>query len=328
MLLLGAVGLHSASLLWVHFRAGSINAYAFRSLDCSEYYSIAKNIVEHGAFSQDSAPPFTPDTWRTPGYPLFLTLSMLLFGKSPTALVLIQHVLAIASIPLFFTIISRHASPRRAFFTSLILLLEPYHLFYAFWLLSTTLFTFMLLGTWWFWEKARHSANIWHYATLGLLCGFLVLIWPGAILVPIFLVAGACLSLFAKTSPHHPIATSPHRIMVLVLLAVSAATPSAIWMTRNLLVAGHFALSHQSGIVLAYFKATEVELWRQSRTEDRYVETSLNPGTRDVPHIIWDDIDQALCVRMTGVRPPVPFYPLYVENKPFVLSTPNCKKLK
>jgi hypothetical protein len=63
---------------------------------------------------------------------------------------------------------------------------------------------------------------------------------------------------------------------------------------RNQRVAGKLALSHQSGIVLAYFKATEVILWRQGRTEDRYLETSLSPDRRDDPHPIWESIDESL----------------------------------
>jgi len=72
------------------------------------------------------------------------------------------------------------------------------------------------------------------------------------------------------------------------------------WMGRNQFVSGHFALSYQSGIVLAYFKATEVELWRQGRTNDRYIETSLNPENEHLSHVVWDDIDEKLRMRMDG----------------------------
>lgn len=65
-------------------------------------------------------------------------------------------------------------------------------------------------------------------------------------------------------------------------------------MARNNRVAGHFALSHQSGIVLAYFKASEVMLWRLGRTAHRYGETSLHPDDADKPHAVWNDIDTRL----------------------------------
>lgn len=65
-------------------------------------------------------------------------------------------------------------------------------------------------------------------------------------------------------------------------------------MVRNQFVAGHFALSHQGGVVVAYFKAAEVMLWREGRTEDRLLETTLNPLQREQPHPVWDEIDERL----------------------------------
>jgi hypothetical protein len=86
---------------------------------------------------------------------------------------------------------------------------------------------------------------------------------------------------------------------VAVLLVIGA------WMVRTRVVAGAFALSHQPGIVVAYFKATEVVLWRQGRAEERYVATSLDPAVADQPHDVWESIDAELRDRMgaTAERP-------------------------
>ena len=70
-LLIASVLVHTVVLLVVLGRTDSIDGYAFSSLDCGEFYKIAQNVAEHGVFSQDEAPPLKPDTWRTPGYPLF-----------------------------------------------------------------------------------------------------------------------------------------------------------------------------------------------------------------------------------------------------------------
>jgi hypothetical protein len=293
---------HLCVIAFVFNREGRVDRYAFNSLDCGEYYAIARNVVHHGRFSQDVESPYSPDTWRTPGYPMFLAGVMLLVGDSPTALIIVQHLAAIASVLLFFKTASRYMSPRRAMIASMIFLLEPYHLFYSFWLLSATFFTLALIVTWWLSERARESASLWHYSMLGLLAGFLVLIWPGAILIPVFVLAGVFVRRpSASTSLHHHIAVSPHKPrLALALIAIACAAPPLAWMTRNKLVAGHFALSHQSGIVLAYFKATEVELWRQGRTGDRYTEVSLNPNSRQLPHCVWDEIDSKLWDRLAG----------------------------
>jgi hypothetical protein len=65
-------------------------------------------------------------------------------------------------------------------------------------------------------------------------------------------------------------------------------------MVRNSMVAGHVALSHQGGIVLAYFKATEAALWNRNRTADRYVETSMEPTKAGQPRTVWNEIDARL----------------------------------
>lgn len=308
LLLAGSVVVHTGALAWVHIRAGGIDAYAFNSLDCGEYYALAKNIVRHGAFSQNEAAPFSPDTWRTPGYPMLLAAGMLLVGDSPTALILLQHLAAMAAVLLLFRLLLRYFSPGRATIAALIFLMEPYHLFYSFWLLSTTVFTLVLILSWWLWERVREGTALWHSIALGFSLGFLVLIWPGAILVPVFVLGGLVACRWREsTSPPRPIATSSHGSkLALALTAIACAAPPLAWMTRNKFVAGHFSLSHQSGIVLAYFKATEVELWRQGRTADRYIETSMNPAHRTAPHTVWDAIDDQLCERLfdNGPQPP------------------------
>lgn len=295
-LLIAAMLVHAGILGWAHIRGGGIDASAFRSLDCNEYFVIARNLAQHAAFSQDSAPPLTPDTWRTPGYPLFLAAVMLATGDSPTALILAQQLLAILNVVLFFRMVLRYLSPRASALASFIVLFEPYHLLYSLWLLSTTFFTFMLLVLWWLWERARTRASWWHYPLIGLASGFVVLTWPGAILIPLVLVAALFLQQRRNDSMNRPY----HRKYVALALAITGcALPPLAWMTRNKMVAGHFALSHQSGIVLAYFKATEVELWAQGRVADRYVETSLNPDSRQKPHPVWEEIDRKLCERLT-----------------------------
>jgi hypothetical protein len=187
-------------------------------------------------------------------------------------------------------------SPRAAALAALIVLFEPYHLLYSLWLLSTTFLTFMLLSLWWLWEHSRDRARGWHYPVMGLVSGFIVLTWPGAILVPLGLVVA---QIVRKPSENASVRFPISRILALALTIAGCVLSPLTWMARNKLVAGHFALSHQSGIVLAYFKATEVELWAQGRVADRYVETSLNPDSREKPHQVWEEIDRKLCERLT-----------------------------
>jgi hypothetical protein len=299
-----ALLVHAAALIAAHLQTGSIQGYAFRSLDCDEFYAIAKNLVEHGAFSQSAEPPFKPDTWRTPGYPLFLATAMLLFGKSPVTLVLVQQALSALNVLLVFRLARGWMSDTRAALAAVLFLLEPYHLFYSLWLLSTTWLVTVVLLTWWAWLRAIGSGKVWRFALLGGLCGFLVLTWPGAILVPVAVFGGIIIAAVLRI-PRRIAGTGPAvpsrlrtRFGAGILFIPGCAAAVAPWMVRNEPLAGHFALTYQGGVVLTYFKATEAILWREGRTADRYLETSLSPDRRDKPHPIWEGIDKELQLRL------------------------------
>jgi hypothetical protein len=287
LLVAAGVAVHGVVLAVAHVRTGSIAGYAFRSLDTREYYRIACNIVDHGTFSQSDSPPLKPDTWRTPGYPVFLAMLMLVVGRSPAMLLLAQQGLGILQVLLLYDIARRFMTPRRATLAAVLLLVEPYHLFYSLWLMSETLFVTLLLLAWHAWQAALDTRRARWFGCLGLLAGALVLVRPAGILVPLAIGIGVIASVLRRRA---------WRPLVAYVLC-AAAVPGA-WMLRNLVTAGHFALSDQSGVVLAYFKATECILSREGRTGQRYMETSLDPAQADRPHRVWDAIDAELRERL------------------------------
>ncbi|MCO6435875.1 MAG: glycosyltransferase family 39 protein [Phycisphaerae bacterium] len=286
-------------LIAVTLRTGKPDGYAFASLDAKEYYRLAVNLAHHGTFSQAENAPFAPDTWRTPGYPLFLAACLLLVGDSPLALLLVQQVLAAAGVTLFLLIARRHLGTRRALIATTLFLFAPYRLYYSTWLLATTLFTALVLLTWLAWDRALRSRRVADFIVLGLLCGTTVLVRPLALLLPVVLLMGiaaaAMIDLRRSVRRHRRDWALPAALG----LAFSSAVIPGAWCARNLHVAGQFALTHQSGIVMAYFKATEVMLWRQGRSADRYIETSLNPDFADRPHSAWEEIDRRLRRRLS-----------------------------
>jgi len=281
---------HGTVLFAAYWKTGTIDGYALRSLDCSEYNAIARNLIDFGAFSQSDTPPFVPDTWRTPGYPLVLAAIMLVVGKSPIALVLVQQILAVVNVLLVFHVARGKMSDSRAALVAILFLLEPYHLFYSLWLMSTTWLVTLILLTWLAWSKAVGGGEPWRFALLGGLCGLLVLTWPGAILLPVAVFVGIIIA-WVRSLIHRK--ATACGVGVLIFTVVCSCVVAS-WMVHNQRAAGKLALSHQTGIVLAYFKATEVILWRQGRTDDRYLETSFSPVRRDEPHPTWETIDETL----------------------------------
>jgi 4-amino-4-deoxy-L-arabinose transferase-like glycosyltransferase len=300
-LLMISLVVHACVLVAVQVRTGRVDGYAFSSLDSREYYGIAQNLIDHGTFSQDARAPLKPDTWRTPGYPLFLAPVMLILGKSPVTLVAVQQVLAIVNVLMLFQIAREFMGDRRATVGAVLCLCEPYHLLYSTWLMSTTLFVTLLMLTWYSWQRAVERHRWTWFACLGLSCSVLVLVRPVGALVPIVVLGG----ILWRTWRRHREMRSDSRARTswpgTIVFAVTLVIPCGAWMLRNQAVAGHFALSDQGGVVLAYFKATEVVLWQQGRAADRYLETSLDPAKADLPHTVWDEIDARLRGRIDGL---------------------------
>jgi len=276
------------TLIFAHQRTGSMDGYAFSSLDGREYYQLAMNLAHHGSFSQSESPPFDPDTWRTPGYPLFLALHLLIGIDSSLELVVVQQLLNLINTLLLAFMAQKYMSPRRALLVGLLFVLEPYHHFYSLWLMPATLFVTVLLLIWHVWHRAT-APDRWQWsALLGALTGFAVLLRPVSILLPVVVLVGLGIQWYRGREKRQQLLRTFGVTLAAMMLIVGA------WAGRNKVVAGRFAISHQSGIVLSYFKATEVMLWRLGRTADRYAETALGDEHADQPHVVWEDIDARL----------------------------------
>ena len=307
LILLGlSVAVHTAAAIAVHVTVGGVDGYAFRSVDGQEYYRLGVNLTHHGSFSTSESAPFAPDTWRTPGYPLFLSFFIALFGDSPLMLVIVQQGLRVLNVALFFLLARRWLGLNRGFLAAVVFLLDPYGLYYSFWLMSETWFVTVLLAAWWAWARALERDRSGGFAWTGALSAFLVLVRPVGLLVPVVLWVGlvirACSSRLANQNGNHAAANGSVRQWVgPICFTIAGGLVLGSWMLRNKIVAEHFAISNQGGVVLAYFKATEVALWNEGRTTDRYLETSLDPARINDPHPVWDEIDRRLHGMLFGV---------------------------
>ncbi|MCH7872739.1 MAG: glycosyltransferase family 39 protein [Planctomycetes bacterium] len=309
-LLFAGLVVHLGVVMTAAARTGSLDGYAFRSLDCTEFYGLARNLVDQGEFTDASDTLPKPNTWRTPGYPAFLAIFIALLGESPTMLVGIQQALSIVNVLLLFLIARSHMNDRRAMVAGLFFLIEPYHLYYSLWLQSTTLFVTAILVIWIVWRRTLSTGKTRWAALLGLLTGLTILIRPAAAFIPVVLLGGLLVAKLRARKPDSSVAgTSASWLaacktgLPCAVFVAACFAPVGGWMLRNHRVAGHFALSDQAGVVLAYFKSTEVELWRQGRVADRYIETSLNPDRYDEPHTVWDEIDRELREKFPSLTP-------------------------
>jgi len=288
VVLIAAVAVQAAFLAMAVRATGRVDGFALRSVDGQEFMRLARNLAWHGAFSQDDGRPFHPDTWRCPGYPLLLAGCVWVAGDGTTGPILVQQVLAVLSVGLLVVIASRWTSTRGAGVVGALWLLDPYRGYYALWVLSVTWFVLLMLVAVWVWQRWwTGGRSPWLAGGLGALVGLAVLTRPiGMVLVPVVVLGALAGGGGMRQRGGRTLAC-----LVGVLLVLGP------WLIRNRLVADRFALSHQTGTVLTYYKAAEVLLWAEGRANERYNE--------DAVHAVWDRFDQRLRERWSAQHGPL-----------------------
>ena len=178
---LAAVGFHI--FIAVHF----VNE---QPDDGKLYVQLAKNIIEHGVFSSDSAAPFSPTLIRMPGYPMFLAAVYWAFGISNEMAVRVIQAVFYSITCIFAALAASNwtvGKSRRFYTASLVFILAAYCPFMAIYsatLLSETLTMFflsatLLAATYALKAQKTHCSLFW-WAVAGLLGGAGVLLRPDA----------------------------------------------------------------------------------------------------------------------------------------------------
>jgi 4-amino-4-deoxy-L-arabinose transferase-like glycosyltransferase len=115
--------------------------------DSYQYLTIARNLIDHGAFSLDDMPPFGPTIRRAPVYPAFLALLHLLGARAPFQIAIAQALLGALCCPLVFYLAKQVMSERRAALAACFYAVFPAGLLWVPYVLSETLFTLLLLSS-------------------------------------------------------------------------------------------------------------------------------------------------------------------------------------
>lgn len=93
--------------------------------DASQYLTLARNLAEGREYSLWKTPPFDPDVYRSPGYPLFIAL-FLKSGLGLLSILAAQVILEFTSVFLAAAVIGRLASRRAARIALILGLLCPF----------------------------------------------------------------------------------------------------------------------------------------------------------------------------------------------------------
>lgn len=236
-------GLGSAIALYFYAHAVGLEIATLTG-DAKGYLVLAEHLREFHVFSFSSVPPFAPESFRSPGYPLFLAVLLALFGN--TGALFVQVVLVSAA-PVLLYLLFRPYHERAAFWGAVVFALEPVHLFYGAQFLSDMPFVCLFLLSLVLMERAwmRNSAAV--SVTSGAIIGAAVLVRPIAIFLPVMYA----LYLLAVGKCSWPAWLRAFALGSAALVVISP------WMLRNYALFGSWNVSSVGNANLMIYNAPE-----------------------------------------------------------------------
>ncbi|HEY4309109.1 MAG TPA: glycosyltransferase family 39 protein [Pirellulales bacterium] len=248
----------------------------FMENDSWGYHNIGANLALGRGYSQLRQSPYEPDVYRPPGYPVIIAIVYGLVGEIPQAVIVLQIVFSVATIPLTFLAGRLVSDVRTGLWAALLLAIDPLSITYAN-LLLTEAFSalavtsiFLLLACYW---RDQGLMQLWLGA---LLMSAAIIVHPVMLLAPaLFLVLPIC----AKS-------LRTRRALFMSLSACLIAwTPASLWILRNARVADYPDISCVTAVNVLKYKAAGVraELRGTSREVERdrlveELERSAAPG--------------------------------------------------
>jgi 4-amino-4-deoxy-L-arabinose transferase-like glycosyltransferase len=211
--------------------------------DSGYYLWLADILREHHVFSQTDKPPFSPQIFRTPGYPAFLVFLYELGMESPYWATFWQEIIYGLSIFLFYRY-GKHFFGKKIIQTGVIfLLLEPGGLSTPKMILSETLFLPFFFGAL-FAIGYFLRGNNWRYLALsGVLMGVGAYIRPAIMYFPI--VATLILIIFAYRDKKKWLHASVFLIAFTIVISP--------WLLRNYYHFNKLIMSGQQSNMLANY---------------------------------------------------------------------------
>jgi 4-amino-4-deoxy-L-arabinose transferase-like glycosyltransferase len=207
------------------------------------YNEIALNLANHGVFSRSALPPYRPDIFITPAYPLFLASVYKTSGYQPFLAILVQLVMSSAVCLLIYKIGRTVFNEKTAFLAGLFGAFEYSSIAYSNILFTETLFTLFFIIEIYFLLKFLQVGDLRHLAFAAIFLGLSTLTRPVSayffvFLIPVFLV-------HFRKSWRRAISS----LLAFVLVFFMSVVP---WMARNYMVSGKFLISSAQEEVIGW----------------------------------------------------------------------------
>ncbi|MBA3705498.1 MAG: glycosyltransferase family 39 protein [Bacteroidetes bacterium] len=202
--------------------------------DSYGYWQIGYNIIHHFTFSQSYYLPLEPDYFRTPLYPLFIVLAESI-GPEGFSIIVLQLFLSVGTC--YFTYrIAEEITEKKiiANIAALIVAIDLPSIALSNFVLTETLFSFMLGISFYFFIRFLKDTKTKHLLYVGLFSGLSILCRPIAFFIPFFF---AC---FIILKHKKLIRLLIKQIILLIGITFLTISP---WLIRNNAVYGHYFLS-------------------------------------------------------------------------------------
>ncbi len=211
--------------------------------DSKNYQLLAENILTHGVFSSSQSEPHAPESFRAPGYPLFLAANY--FLTADWFLVLIIQIVVVSVAPALLYLLFAPYHERAAWWGAFLFALEPTRLFLSASLLSDALFACTLLGALLALERGKRTDSLTLTGVSGALLGVSILVRPIAIFLPI------------ATALYLALAVRPlSRACAMAVLGVACAAVVVFpWSVRNHQLFGSWNVSSVGSANLMLYNA-------------------------------------------------------------------------
>ena len=245
--------------------------------DTLEYYSIAKNLIEHHRFSIDGE---NPTVRRSPGYPFFLASFMKIVGTNPNHLYIIQALINILTIWLVY--LSLKKMNINSTIRIVVILLFTFNTSFiyvnTFYAEILTMFIISLLINLTLNKNHLKNKNL-NVVLQGILIGILALIRPTFLYFPVFILI---LSLLIRIFFHNK---KMKDAMITAMIAILTLLP---WTIRNRIVFHEWIPTESSsGLALwqanleienrtVWYSVTDIAKYEQQRTESAELQSRLS----------------------------------------------------
>jgi 4-amino-4-deoxy-L-arabinose transferase-like glycosyltransferase len=276
VILLIALGLRLLLFLAVGTWRHDAQKRQYLHVDTIQYQQLALNLIENRVFSSSKGPPFEPEIYWTPGYPIFLATVFTFAGIKSYVAIFLQLLIGSATCLLVFSIGKSVFGPKVGLLAGIIAGLEYSSIFYSNVLLTETLFTFLFAAHALFLLRFFSTKKNGWIAASAIFLGISTLTRPVCIYFPVFL----CLVFIVHFRSDPKKGIIKYSVFLIIFLAVIMP-----WMTRNLSVSGKFLVSSAQEQVLDWTLYKIIDSFESnipsSSREGQVLDSRRHPDARE-----------------------------------------------